>query len=98
MGGDITKFQARGRNKRTVWNVATAPYSGSHFATFPPELPNRCILAGSQPGDTVLDPFGGSGTTAVVAQALQRDCVTIELSSKYCTSIKDRLNKGAVRV
>lgn len=55
------------RNLRSVWTVATRPYSGAHFATYPPELIEPCILAGSRPGDTVLDPFMGSGTTAEVA-------------------------------
>ena len=55
------------RNRRSVWTVATRPYKGAHFATFPPELIEPCILAGSRPGDIVLDPFMGSGTTAAVA-------------------------------
>jgi DNA modification methylase len=55
------------RNRRSVWTVATRPYKGAHFATYPPALIEPCILAGSRPGDTVLDPFMGSGTTAEVA-------------------------------
>src|SRR3990167_2398895 len=63
LSGDITT-----RNKRSVWTVTTKPFSGAHFATFPPDLIEPCILAGSKPGDTVLDPFFGSGTTGEVAQ------------------------------
>jgi len=71
--------QAMGANARTVWNIPTVPYPGSHFATFPPELAKRCIAAGSAPGDTVLDPFGGSGTTASVATGMGRDAIHIDL-------------------
>lgn len=69
-----------GRNKRTVWEIATQPYPGSHFATFPEEIPRLCILAGSRPGDTVLDPFGGSGTTAKVALELGRNPIHVDIS------------------
>jgi DNA modification methylase len=69
-----------GRNARTVWNIATLPYAGAHFATFPPELARRCILAGSAPTDTVLDPFGGSGTVASVATGHGRSAIHIDLS------------------
>ena len=60
------------KNRRDVWTVSTRPYKGAHFATFPPELIEPCILAGSRPGGTVLDPFIGSGTTAEVAHRLGR--------------------------
>lgn len=67
-GGTLgTNQGAETRNKRTVWTVTTKPYSGAHFATFPPKLIEPCILAGSREGDTVLDPFNGSGTTGAVA-------------------------------
>ncbi len=69
-----------GRNKRSVWNIATQPYSGSHFATFPEEIPRTCILAGSRPGDVILDPFGGSGTTAKVAIELGRKPIHLDLT------------------
>lgn len=72
------------RNKRSVWSVPTKPYSEAHFATFPPALIEPCILAGSRPGDTVLDPFGGSGTTAQVANKFGRKAVLIELNPEYC--------------
>jgi DNA modification methylase len=68
------------RNKRTVWNIPTQPYPGAHFATFPEEIPRLCILAGSRPGDVILDPFGGSGTTSKVALELGRKPVHIDLT------------------
>lgn len=68
------------RNKRDVWTVATQPYARAHFATYPPNLIKPCILAGSAPGDIVLDPFLGSGTTAMVAQQLGRQWVGCELN------------------
>jgi len=71
------------RNRRSVWTVATQPYSGAHFATYPPALIEPCILAGSRPGDTVLDPFMGSGTTAQVAQDLGRKAIGCELNPQY---------------
>lgn len=80
------------RNKRTVWTVATSPYSEAHFATFPPDLIKPCILAGTKPGDTVLDPFGGSGTTGQVALELGRKAVLIELNPEYIKLIEQRTN------
>lgn len=71
------------RNARSVWSIATAPYSGAHFATMPPELARRCILAGSRPGDVVLDPFAGSGTTGKVALENGRHFVGVELNPAY---------------
>jgi DNA modification methylase len=71
------------RNKRSVWEVATHPFSEAHFATFPPALIEPCILAGCPKGGTVLDPFGGAGTTGLVADRLQRDAVLIELNPAY---------------
>lgn len=71
------------RNKRTVWSVPTAPFSGAHFAVYPPELIRPCILAGSRPGDTVLDPFSGSGTTGAVATFEGRNYVGIDLNKEY---------------
>lgn len=81
------------RNKRSVWTVATVPYKGAHFATFPPALIEPCILAGSRPGDLVLDPFGGSGTTAQVAQALGRKWLLCELNEAYGPLIDSRVRQ-----
>lgn len=71
------------RNRRSVWTVATKPYSGAHFATFPPALIEPCVLAGSRPGDVVLDPFMGSGTTAAVAIEHGRQYLGCELNPGY---------------
>jgi DNA modification methylase len=74
---------AETRNRRSVWTVATRPYKGAHFATFPPALIEPCILAGSRPGDIVLDPFMGSGTTAEVAILHGRQYLGCELNEEY---------------
>lgn len=79
------------RNRRSVWTVTTKPYKGAHFATFPPELIDPCVLAGSRPGDTVLDPFGGSGTTAGVAIKHGRNAVLCELNPEYAALVPDRI-------
>lgn len=71
------------RNRRSVWSIATRPYKGAHFATFPPALIEPCILAGSRPGDIVLDPFMGSGTTAAVAIEHGRQFIGCELNPDY---------------
>ena len=80
------------RNKRSVWTVPTKPFKGAHFATFPPELIEPCILAGCPEGGVVLDPFGGSGTTAVVANAHNRNTILIELNKEYIEIAKKRLS------
>lgn len=84
--------QAWGANKKSVWTVATLPYKEAHFATYPPKLIEPCILAGSRPGDTVLDPFGGSGTAAAVALEHGRDAILCELNPDYVELIPDRIN------
>jgi DNA modification methylase len=71
------------RNRRSVWTVATAPYSGAHFATYPPALIEPCIKAGCPEGGIVLDPFSGSGTTAMVARKLGRHAIGLDLSLSY---------------
>lgn len=81
-----------GRNRRSVWEVSTQPCSEAHFATFPPKLIEPCILAGSRVGDVVLDPFLGSGTTAMVATKLGRRSIGIELNPEYLSIIERRLN------
>jgi DNA modification methylase len=72
------------RNKRSVWTVSTKPYAGAHFAVFPSDLIEPCILAGAPAGGIVLDPFMGSGTTAQVAQNLGRQYIGCELNPDYC--------------
>ena len=79
------------RNRRTVWSLNTEAFPGAHFATFPPSLVEPCILAGSAPGDTVLDPFLGSGTVGEVATRLGRHCVGIELKPEYADLARQRL-------
>ena len=79
------------RNKRSVWTVATKPYAEAHFATFPPELIRPCVLAGSRPGDIVLDPFSGSGTTGQVAMEEQRVYLGCELNPDYIALTHRRL-------
>lgn len=78
------------RNKRSVWTVTTRGYKDAHFATYPPDLIKPCILAGSRPGDIVLDPFGGSGTTGQVALELGRRAILIELNPDYCRMAQQR--------
>ena len=79
------------KNKRSVWSVTKKPYKGAHFATFPPELIEPCVKAGSQEGDIILDPFMGSGTTATVAKSLNRDYIGCELHEEYGTLIQKRI-------
>jgi DNA modification methylase len=82
------------RNRRSVWTVATRPYKGAHFATFPPALIEPCILAGSRPGDLVLDPFMGSGTTAAVALQHGRQYLGSELNPEYGPLQAERIGKA----
>jgi|TARA_R100000084_G_C4643645_1_gene145349 site-specific DNA-methyltransferase (cytosine-N4-specific) len=84
-----------GKNKRTVWNVNPRPFPESHFAVFPPELIKPMILAGCPEGGTVLDPFGGAGTTGLVANQLDRNAVLIELNPDYVDIIEKRLGNDA---
>jgi DNA modification methylase len=78
------------RNKRDVWSIATQPFTGSHFATFPEKLVEPCILAGSRPGDIVFDPFMGSGTVERVAIKLGRVGMGTELNFKYIDGIASK--------
>jgi DNA modification methylase len=79
------------RNKRSVWTIATQPFKEAHFATFPPALVEPCILAGCPQGGVCLDPFGGAGTTGLVADRLQRDAILIELNPEYAEIARRRI-------
>ena len=87
--------QPQTRNKRSVWTVTTQPFSEAHFATFPPALIEPCILAGCPKGGTVLDPFGGAGTTGLVADRLGRNAVLIELNPEYAAMAEQRIRNDA---
>jgi DNA modification methylase len=95
--GDM-KCNPSGRNLRSVWTIATAPYSEAHFATFPPALITPCIKAGSRVGDTVLDPFFGSGTTGQVCEQLGRKWIGCELSEQYAALWKKRTAQGGLGI
>lgn len=84
------------RNKRSVWTVTTKPFSGAHFAVFPDDLIEPCILAGSPEGGTVLDPFNGAGTTGIVSIRHNRNYIGIELNPAYIELTKQRMNGTAV--
>lgn len=86
------------RNRRSVWTVTTKPYKGAHFATFPPDLIRPCILAGCPHGGTVLDPFGGSGTTAQVAIQEGRNAILCELNPEYIALAHKRINGLQLRI
>ena len=82
------------RNKRSVWTVTTKPYKEAHFATFPMDLIEPCVLAGCPEGGTVLDPFGGSGTTGQIADGHNRNAILCELNPEYIEISKKRLGVG----
>jgi DNA modification methylase len=79
------------RNKRSVWEIATVPFPGAHFAAFPEELVRPCVLAGSKPGDVILDPFCGAGTVGIVALHHERRFIGIELSGAYIDMARTRI-------
>ena len=87
--------ETNGRNKRTVWTIPTQPYKAAHFATFPELLIEPCILAGCPPDGIVLDPFGGSGTTAVVANYHKRDWIIMDASAEYLDLADERIALGS---
>ncbi|MEM8616771.1 MAG: site-specific DNA-methyltransferase [Pseudomonadota bacterium] len=102
---DKAEQQANGRNLRNyepapveTWSIATRPFSGAHFATFPPELVERCLAAGCPKGGHVLDPFGGAGTTGLVADRLQMRATLIELNPDYAEIAEQRFteDRGAL--
>lgn len=82
------------RNRRSVWNINTEAFPDAHFATFPPKLVEPCMLAGSEPGDVLIDPFFGSGTVGEVATRLKRRFVGIELKPEYARIAARRLGWG----
>jgi DNA modification methylase len=92
-GNNIVTLPAR--NKRSMWTVATRPFKGAHFATFPPDLISTCIEAGCPPDGIVLDPFMGAGTTALVAKELGRNYVGIELNGDYIRLAEERVGRCA---
>ena len=81
-----------GRNRRSVWTVTTKPFKGAHFATFPPDLIEPCVLAGCPVGGVVLDPFGGAGTTRLVALKHRRKAILLELNPEYVKIATDRID------
>lgn len=83
------------RNKRSVWMIPTKPFRGAHFAVMAPDVVRNCILAGCPVGGTVLDPFGGAGTTGLVADQLQRHAVLIELNPQYTALSDNRITGDA---
>jgi DNA modification methylase len=80
-----------GRNMRTVWSINTKPFKGAHFAAYPEKLVERLLLAGCPPSGTVLDPFIGAGTTAIVARKLKRNFIGIELNPDYVEMANKRI-------
>lgn len=92
-GQDLRSVIDGKRNRRSVWTVPTAPFKGAHFATFPPALIEPCILAGSKAGDTVLDPFTGSGTTCALSKKLGRHYLGMELNANYTQLFNKRISE-----
>lgn len=82
-------------NKRSVWTVTTKPFKGAHFAVFPPDLIEPCVLAGCPEGGTVLDPFGGAGTAGLVADRHGRNAILIELNKDYSEIARNRIYNDA---
>ena len=95
---DVDVIKEPTRRKRSVWNVSTKPYKGSHFSVFPPELITPCILASSEENDIILDPFMGSGTTAMVAKSLGRYYIGCELHEDYGNLIQERMGVSVDKV
>lgn len=96
--GDVTQKtydEIKGANRRSVWEIGTSPFPEAHFATFPPDLIEPCILAGCPEGGTVLDPFGGAGTTGLVADRLRRNAILIELNPEYAAMAERRIRNDA---
>jgi site-specific DNA-methyltransferase (cytosine-N4-specific) len=85
-----------GSNPGDAWSIATRPYPAAHFATFPIDLPLRCIAAGCKPDGVVLDPFSGSGTTGEAARRLGRRYVGVDLNPAYHDLARDRFAQGVL--
>jgi DNA modification methylase len=94
----VADVEWHSRNIRSVWTITPKPFRGAHFATFPPALVERCVKAGSKPGDVILDPFIGSGTVAAVSRSLGRDCIGIDLNPKYLTMARQRVKAEQTKV
>ena len=90
-----TIYGVGGRNQRNVWHLGPEPFAEAHFATFPTEIPRRCIKAGSRPGDTVLDIFCGSGTTGLVADQLGRNSILVDINPAYAEMARERITGDA---
>ena len=95
---DVDAIKEPTRRKRSVWTVNNKPYRGAHFAVFPPDLIEPCIRAGSREGDIVLDPFMGSGTTAMVAKSLNRYYMGCELHEEYGDLMQERVPLDIVAI
>ncbi|HSA05671.1 MAG TPA: site-specific DNA-methyltransferase [Candidatus Gastranaerophilales bacterium] len=91
----VLNGELKGKNKRAVWNISTSPFRGAHFAVYPPKLIEIPIKAGCPEGGLVLDPFMGSGTTAMVAEKLNRNWLGIELNPEYAQMAEERLKNAA---
>ena len=89
--GDATRLMRDMGRDPDVWNFASTGFKGDHYATFPAELARRCILAGSRPGDTVLDPFCGTGTLLAEAERLGRNSIGIDISERSIAWSRERL-------
>ena len=92
ISGKKWKYSSK-KNKRNVWTITTKPFKDAHFATFPKNLIEPCIKAGCPEGGVVLDPFGGSGTTGIVAALNNRNAILIELNQNYIDIANKRINK-----
>ncbi len=95
---DVDAIKEETRRKRSVWNIKTKPYKGSHFAVFPPDLVELCIKAGSKKNDIILDPFMGSGTTGMVAKSLGRYYIGCELHESYNDLIQNRVSQYTINL
>jgi DNA modification methylase len=93
-GPNSGRYSEGGKNPGDIWSIAVRPFPGAHFATMPPELAERCVLAGCKPGGVVLDPFSGAGTTGMVATKHGRRYIGVDLSEEYLKlSLETRLKE-----